>query len=60
MFAAMQNASVNFYKAIRDTYEPNWQGYEDIVSAVDVSLPKLINIWKDDKSKNRKQCNEKE
>ena len=33
----MQQASINFYNAIKDTYEPNWAGHSEILNAVEVS-----------------------
>ena len=37
MLLAMQQASINFYNAIKQTYEPNWAGHEDVLNAVEVS-----------------------
>lgn len=33
----MQNASNNFYNAIKENYEDEWSGYTEIVSAIEVN-----------------------
>ena len=39
---AMQQASINFYNAIKDTYEPNWAGHSEILNAVEVSTKQNV------------------
>lgn len=34
--SAMSNASRNFYDALKETYETEWTGYTEVVSAVEV------------------------
>ena len=38
----MQQASINFYNAIKDTYEPNWAGHSEILNAVEVSTKQNV------------------
>jgi len=36
VLADMSVASHNMYSAVKDAYEMNWMGYNDVLSAVDV------------------------
>jgi len=40
----MSIASQSMYSAIKDTYEMNWTGYSDVLSAIDVCWS-MISIW---------------